>query len=76
MGVDFSEEAEDAKMLEDLGDAAIESLNDAYQEDLESFETYVHTLRCHVKNSLPDFRIRFLQGYNTLLEEIKKKTEK
>jgi hypothetical protein len=62
---------DEAAALNNFADAAVESLNPDAHKDLEAFEEYAHSLRCHVKNSQPDFRSRFIQGYETLLREIK-----
>ena len=60
------------KSVKDLTEAIVEDLEAGYQSELEPFEAYANRIRHQVHENLEQFRDRFLQGYDVLIEEIRK----
>lgn len=64
------------KSVDQLTDAILEDLKASYKSDLEPFEAYAARVRAQIHENMDDFRDRFLQGYEILIQEISKQYER
>lgn len=64
------------KSVDQLTDAILEDLKAGYKSELEPFEAYSARVRAQIHENMDDFRDRFLQGYEILIQEIAKQYEK
>lgn len=53
-----------------LTEVLIEELKGDYRTDLEPFDAYAQRVRAQVHANMQDFRDRFLEGYEVLLQEL------
>lgn len=56
--------------VDDLTDVILEDMKNDYHNDLEPFDAYAQRIRAQVHENMEDFRNRFLEGYEVLLQEI------
>lgn len=56
--------------VDGLTDVILEDLKQDYHNDLEPFDAYAQRIRAQVHENMEDFRNRFLEGYEVLLQEI------
>lgn len=69
-------EPEDVESIQQLADVVVESLQEGFKSDLESFEVYAQKMRSHIHADAQVFRARFLKGYHILLEELHKRQDR
>ena len=58
------------KSVDALTEVIIEDLKEEYHNDLEPFDAYAQRVRAQVHANMEDFRDRFLEGYEVLLQEL------
>lgn len=75
-GEDFSPEANASKSFEpsiyDMADLVLESLEEGYRDETDSFEVYAQKLKSHIHSDPHTFRHRFQQGYKLLVDLLQK----
>lgn len=56
--------------VDQLTNAIVEDLQENYHNDMEPFEAYAQRVRAQIHENMDDFRSRFLQGYEVILNEL------
>ena len=62
--------------IENLADAVVENLKGEHHSEYEPFEAYANKVRMHIYDNIHEFRHRFVRGYEVLLEEVGRESEK
>lgn len=63
-------DVEFTEAVDEFAEAIVEDLKEGYHSDLEPFEAYAQRVRAEIHSNMDDFRNRFLQGYEVLLNEL------
>jgi hypothetical protein len=64
------------RLIEEFADFAVETLNEGYKAELEPFEVYAQKLRSQIHSNETAFRLRFIKGYQVLLQELQQHHKK
>lgn len=58
--------------IRDMADLVLESLEESYRNETDPFEVYAQKLKSHIHSDPDLFRHRFQQGYELLVDLLKK----